>query len=263
MRNLSTRLRLSTSRRPSAQPAAAAALEASAPVSDRDAQSNKTCAKIHASILQAKADFYRVLQAVDLYLLAFASAASASPEDIADVRLILEGFDLIGPWFTEACGEHLASAFDCCPAGFDFDAEGLLGAGVDDLGLLRHAHPPPKLPAGTDPNKEVTSPEGPDRAYSYEYVNFLRDSDDATVVPATFEPVYPQKSILFEGNGPAAGGHYRRLAEESRWPGPAGPGEPGNPDYAIDRPTSKTTARPKRRTGHRPRGKGHRRLPGP
>lgn len=63
-----------------------------------------------------KADFYRALQALDLYMKAFTDGVVAHPDDVADVKRMLDGVSVIGRWFIEDTGDDLAAAFDMMPA---------------------------------------------------------------------------------------------------------------------------------------------------
>jgi hypothetical protein len=63
-----------------------------------------------------KANFYRALQALDLYMKAFTDGIVAHPDDVADVKRMLDGVSVIGRWFIEDTGDDLAEAFDMMPA---------------------------------------------------------------------------------------------------------------------------------------------------
>jgi hypothetical protein len=72
----------------------------------------KMCKDLNKKEFECKQGFYKALQAVDLYLKEFTENATAHPEDIADIKKMLTGVDLIGPWYDEKTGDHLAHAFD-------------------------------------------------------------------------------------------------------------------------------------------------------
>ena len=61
---------------------------------------------------ECKQGFYKALQAVDLYLKEFTESATAHPEDIADIKKMLTGVDIIGPWYDDKTGDNIAHAFD-------------------------------------------------------------------------------------------------------------------------------------------------------
>ena len=61
--------------------------------------------------------FYRALQAIDLYMKAFTDGIVTHPDDVSDIRRIIEGYEVIGPWFTNQTGEYLGDAFDLMPNG--------------------------------------------------------------------------------------------------------------------------------------------------
>lgn len=65
-----------------------------------------------ATELDAKAQLYRVVQAVDVYLKAFTAAAAKDPDAMRDIRKILDGVQVIARWFNEQTGEDLAYAFE-------------------------------------------------------------------------------------------------------------------------------------------------------
>lgn len=70
-----------------------------------------------AAKIDTRIEFYRALQAVDLYMKAFTEGIAAHPDDVSDIKRILDGVEVIGPWFTEKTGEALADAFDLMPCG--------------------------------------------------------------------------------------------------------------------------------------------------
>lgn len=65
---------------------------------------------------ECKKNFYRAVQAVDMYMKEFTEGITAHPEDVADVKQMLSGVDLIGPWYDEKTGDSLAHLFDMFPA---------------------------------------------------------------------------------------------------------------------------------------------------
>jgi len=67
---------------------------------------------------ECKANFYRALQALDLYMKAFTDGVVAHPDEVTDVKRMLDGVTIIGRWFVEDTGDDLAAAFDMMP-GFD------------------------------------------------------------------------------------------------------------------------------------------------
>lgn len=70
------------------------------------------CKKYSKKQYECKKNFYKSLQAVDMYLKEFTEGVTAHPEDIADIKQMLTGVDLIGPWYDEATGNNLARGFD-------------------------------------------------------------------------------------------------------------------------------------------------------
>ena len=61
---------------------------------------------------KTKEEFYQVLQAVDLYMKAFARGIAQHPDDIADIKRELDGVELIGKWFEEPTGDALCKFFE-------------------------------------------------------------------------------------------------------------------------------------------------------
>lgn len=62
--------------------------------------------------VKCKVEFYRALQAIDLYLKAFTEGIVASPEDVADIKRVIDGVDVIARWYDEKTGDELALAFE-------------------------------------------------------------------------------------------------------------------------------------------------------
>jgi hypothetical protein len=75
-------------------------------------QIKEECKKYSKKHYECKKNFYLALQAVDLYLKEFTEGVTAHPEDIADIKQMLTGVDLIGPWYDDKTGDHLAKGFD-------------------------------------------------------------------------------------------------------------------------------------------------------
>ena len=82
-----------------------------------DAAYQATFKTFRDKTLNAKISFYRALQAIDLYMKAFTDGIVTNPDDVSDIRRIIEGYEVIGPWFTAQTGEYLADAFDLMPNG--------------------------------------------------------------------------------------------------------------------------------------------------
>ena len=75
-------------------------------------KSKEACNKYSKKQYECKKNFYLSLQAVDMYLKEFTEGVTANPEDIADIKQMLTGVDLIGPWYDDKTGNHLAHGFD-------------------------------------------------------------------------------------------------------------------------------------------------------
>lgn len=63
-----------------------------------------------------KARFYRVVQAVDLYLQAFTAGIVGDPDAVRDIKRILDGTQVIARWFSEQTGDDIWKAFESMPA---------------------------------------------------------------------------------------------------------------------------------------------------
>lgn len=63
-----------------------------------------------------KRDFYRVLQAVDLYMKAFTLDVARNPDAVKDIRALLSGIENIANWFNEETGDDLTRFFDTTQA---------------------------------------------------------------------------------------------------------------------------------------------------
>jgi len=72
----------------------------------------EACKKYSKKQYECKKNFYKSLQAVDLYLKEFTEGVTAHPEDIADIKQMLTGVDLIGPWYDDKTGNNLSHGFD-------------------------------------------------------------------------------------------------------------------------------------------------------
>jgi hypothetical protein len=59
-----------------------------------------------------KMKFYHALQALDLYMKAFTEGIVAHPDEVVDIKRLLDGVSVIGRWFVEDTGDDVAAAFD-------------------------------------------------------------------------------------------------------------------------------------------------------
>lgn len=84
---------------------------------------------------KTKHEFYEVLQAVDLYMKAFASGIAQHPDDIADIKSELDGVEIIGRWYIEGTGDALYRFFEQgTPFGATLDAPAQNGINVSATG---------------------------------------------------------------------------------------------------------------------------------
>ena len=63
-------------------------------------------------IFATRKEFYRAVQAIDLYLKAFTAGIAKNPDDIKDIKRILDGSKVIGQWFNEETGENIWKSFE-------------------------------------------------------------------------------------------------------------------------------------------------------
>lgn len=63
-----------------------------------------------------KVKFYRALEALDLYMKAFTDGIVNNPDDVKDIKRMLDGTQVIARWFTEETGNALAQAFELMPS---------------------------------------------------------------------------------------------------------------------------------------------------
>jgi ribosomal protein S15P/S13E len=59
-----------------------------------------------------KKEFYRVLQAIDLYMKAFTSAIVKDPNAVRDIKKILDSTQVIARWFNEETGNNIWKSFE-------------------------------------------------------------------------------------------------------------------------------------------------------
>lgn len=78
---------------------------------------------------QAKKKFYRVVQAMDMYMKGFSQAIISNPDEVMNIMKELSGIELIAKWFTESTGDKLAEFFDMSRQE-GAAAAGAAGAGV-------------------------------------------------------------------------------------------------------------------------------------
>lgn len=65
--------------------------------------------------LTAKIDFLKTIEAIDLYLLHFTDAISKNPDDVQEIKRILESVEIAAKWFTEKSGDSIAQFYESMP----------------------------------------------------------------------------------------------------------------------------------------------------
>jgi hypothetical protein len=91
-----------------------AAVGGAAPAGDQAAQQKLLVAarKWVTDEYNAKAQFYRALQAMDLYMKAFTAAIVKDPDSVRDIKQALDGTQVIARWFSEQTGDAIWKAFE-------------------------------------------------------------------------------------------------------------------------------------------------------
>lgn len=69
----------------------------------------------NADEVQAKLGLLKAVQAVDLYLATFSAAVAASPDDVRDIKKMLDETAVVAQWFTGETAKSLAAAFEAMP----------------------------------------------------------------------------------------------------------------------------------------------------
>lgn len=86
---------------------------------DGAAELNKLKDKAKAILddqLNARKDFWRALQAIDIYLKSFTDGMIKNPEDVMDLKNMLDETEIINEWYNEEAGNNLAKMFEYYPS---------------------------------------------------------------------------------------------------------------------------------------------------
>jgi hypothetical protein len=65
--------------------------------------------------LNVKVEFLKTIEALDLYLAAFADGVASNPNDIKDLNTLLKNVDIVAKWFTDASGDNIADFYESFP----------------------------------------------------------------------------------------------------------------------------------------------------
>jgi hypothetical protein len=85
---------------------------------DTDVSAQKDAAiKILDSVWKAKQKFWATVEAVDKYMQVFTDALVKNPEDVQDIKSMLDSIEIISDWYTDATGNSAAGVFDYFPRG--------------------------------------------------------------------------------------------------------------------------------------------------
>lgn len=68
----------------------------------------------------AKDGLYKVAEAVDRFMIEFTDAALKNPDDIEDIKLMLDSTEIVSKWFTEKSGDMLCEFFEEFPSEIKF-----------------------------------------------------------------------------------------------------------------------------------------------
>ena len=93
---------------------------------------------------KVKTQFYRALQALDLYMKEFTVAIAKDPDAVGDIKKIFDGTQVIARWFSEETGDSICRAFEQCGS-VNWD-----GAGADDTDMRVNVKLQTKLPNTTN-----------------------------------------------------------------------------------------------------------------
>lgn len=100
---------------PTADPAKRTPLPTGWPNVDTDIDGMKILAAVTKWVKDehaVKKEFYRVLQAIDLYMKAFTIAIVKDPNAVRDIKKILDGTQVIARWFNEETGNNIWKSFE-------------------------------------------------------------------------------------------------------------------------------------------------------
>lgn len=125
-------------------PAAAAGGAAPTPAALATAAKAK---KFISDEYECKSNFYRALQALDLYMKAFTDGIVAHPDEVADIKKSLDGVEVIGRWFIEDTGDDLAAAFEMMPS---YDGANRVAANANGIAAAAGAHYYEKVAASAE-----------------------------------------------------------------------------------------------------------------
>jgi hypothetical protein len=71
--------------------------------------------KVKKSMVDAKIELYRALQAIDGYLMQFSDGVAATPDDIKEVSKMLDSIKIVSEWFNDRSGDSVAALFEYMP----------------------------------------------------------------------------------------------------------------------------------------------------
>jgi hypothetical protein len=70
-----------------------------------------------------KINFYKVLQAIDIYLKEFTINISMKPDSVKNIAKILDGTQIIADWFNDETGDNIWKSFECMGSSKEIDDE--------------------------------------------------------------------------------------------------------------------------------------------
>lgn len=117
-----------------------------------------------------KKEFYRALQALDLYMKAFTDGIVADPDGAQKIKQDLDGVQIIGRWFVEETGDDLAAAFEMMPS---HDGAAPVAAGANGVNDAGGAHYYEKVAASNE-SGNVFTPGVPQMGLSVDNADQVR-----------------------------------------------------------------------------------------
>lgn len=132
-----------------------------------------------------KIKFYNALQALDLYMKAFTDGIVSHPDEVVDIKRLLDGVSVIGRWFVEETGDDVAAAFDTM--------DGSDGQNVrvqPNITTQQGAHYYEKVAASPQPNNLFT-PGIPQLA-----ITMIRAEETKKLISRVFDNFQALKNIM-------------------------------------------------------------------
>lgn len=112
--------------------------------------------RIIDEIADCRDEFWRAIEAIDLYLMEFTRAITAHPDDVKSIASMLDDTVVIARWFREETGDDFCRAFECMPTAAKTSSKVLAKDAADaDKGIHDVAPAPHYYKAVSDANGVV------------------------------------------------------------------------------------------------------------